>query len=108
MMSLLVLVVLGGMLAAASPMIVNEVKMNTINRDMIDAQFAAEAGAKVGIAAVYAKKTSSELDWLGKQQNLTKAVGRFTVRPNCSHARFSLKGECRRRFKLCRWPKMVR
>ena len=70
-MSLLVLVVLGGMLVAASPMIVNEVKMNTVNRDMIDAQFAAEAGAKVGIAAVYAKKNSSELDWLGKQQNLT-------------------------------------
>lgn len=81
MMSLLVLVVLGGMLAAASPMIVNEVKMNTVNRDMIDAQFAAEAGAKVGIAAVYAKKTSSELDWLGKQQNLTNSdsTRKYTV-----------------------------
>ena len=67
-MSLLVLVVLGGMLVAASPMIVNEVKMNTVNRDMIDAQFAAEAGAKVGIAAVYAKNT--DWSWLGKARNL--------------------------------------
>ncbi len=68
MMSLLVLVVLGGMLAAVSPMIVNEVKMNTVNRDMIDAQFVAEAGAKVGIAAVYAKK--EDWSWLGTQINL--------------------------------------
>ena len=67
-MSLLVLVVLGGMLVAASPMIVNEVKMNTVNRDMIDAQFAAEAGAKVGIAAVYAKNT--DWSWLGSSRNL--------------------------------------
>ena len=67
-MSLLVLVVLGGMLVAASPMIVNEVKMNTVNRDMIDAQFAAEAGAKVGIAAVYAKNT--DWSWLGSPRNL--------------------------------------
>lgn len=68
MMSLLVLVVLGGLLTAVSPMIVNEVKMNTVNRDMIDAQFVAEAGAKVGIAAVYAK--NSDWSWLGTQINL--------------------------------------
>ena len=80
-MGLLVLVVLGGMLAAASPMIVNEVKLNMVNRDMIDAQFTAEAGAKVGIAAVYAKKTSSELGWLGTPQNLTDSdsTRKYTV-----------------------------
>ena len=75
-MGLLVLVVLGGMLAAASPMIVNEVKLNMVNRDMIDAQFTAEAGAKVGIAAVYAK--NADWTWLGKPKNLTTAEANKT------------------------------
>lgn len=70
-LSLLVFLFLGGLLVAVSPMIINESKMNTINRDMVDAQFAAEAGAKMGIAAIYAKKTSAELGWLGTPQNLT-------------------------------------
>ena len=70
-LSLLVFLFLGGMLAAVSPMIINEVKMNAVNRDMVDAQFAAEAGAKIGIAAIYAKKTNSELTWLGTAQALT-------------------------------------
>ena len=75
-MGLLVLVVLGGMLAAASPMIVNEVKLNMVNRDMIDAQFTAEAGAKAGIAAVYAK--NADWTWLGKPKNLTTAEANKT------------------------------
>ncbi len=62
-MAVMILLVLGGLMAAASPMIINEVKMNTVNRDMIEAQYAAEAGAKVGIAAIYAKKI--EWSWLG-------------------------------------------
>ena len=62
-MAVMILLVLGGLMAAASPMIINEVKMNTVNRDMIEAQYAAEAGAKVGIAAIYAKKT--DWSWLG-------------------------------------------
>lgn len=62
-MAVMILLVLGGLMAAASPMIINEVKMNTVNRDTIEAQYAAEAGAKVGIAAIYAKKT--DWSWLG-------------------------------------------
>jgi hypothetical protein len=62
-MAVMILLVLGGLMAAASPMIINEVKMNTVNRDMIEAQYAAEAGAKVGIAAIYGKKT--DWSWLG-------------------------------------------
>ncbi|MHC1758866.1 MAG: hypothetical protein AB9917_04995 [Negativicutes bacterium] len=68
-LSLLVFLFLGGMLVAVSPMIINEVKMNTVNRDMVDAQFAAEAGAKTGIAAIYAQ--NADWTWLGTPNNLT-------------------------------------
>ena len=68
-MAVMILLVLGGLMAAASPMIINEVKMNTVNRDMIEAQYAAEAGAKVGIAAIYGNK--EEWSWLGNAFSLT-------------------------------------
>jgi len=65
-MAVMILLVLGGLMAVTSPMIISEVKMNTVNRDMIEAQYAAEAGAKVGIAAIYAGKTS--WNWLGLEK----------------------------------------
>jgi hypothetical protein len=71
-MAVMILLVLGGLMAAASPMIINEVKMNTVNRDMIEAQYAAEAGAKVGIAAIYGNK--EEWSWLGNAFSLTSGA----------------------------------
>ena len=75
-MAVMILLVLGGLMAAASPMIINEVKMNMVNRDTIEAQYAAEAGAKVGIAAIYGKK--EEWSWLKKPINLIPDNARAT------------------------------
>lgn len=56
------------MLTAVSPMIINEVKFNSMNQNMVGAQFAAEAGAKVAIAAIDAK--NANWDWLNNIQYL--------------------------------------
>ena len=67
-LSVIVLIFLGGMLTAVSPMIINEVKFNSMNQNMVGAQFAAEAGAKVAIAAIDAK--NANWDWLNNIQYL--------------------------------------
>ena len=88
MISLLVLMVLGILLTAASPMIINELKFETINANTVGAQFAAEAGAKVAIEALYAG--NSDWTWLAKNQNLvtnnsTKTYN-VTISPTISGA----------------------
>lgn len=64
-LGLFLLLILSGLLAAVSPMIINELKFSTINRDAIEAQFAAEAGAKVALEALY--KASTSWSWVGKE-----------------------------------------
>lgn len=88
MIALLIFLILSGMLVAASPTIINELKMNTVNRDMVEAQYAAEAGAKIGMAAVYGKKT--DWSWLGKPYYLvngdTAKTYSVTITPTLSAA----------------------
>jgi hypothetical protein len=83
-MAVMILLVLGGLMAAASPMIINEVKMNMVNRDTIEAQYAAEAGAKVGIAAIYAEK--EDWEWL----DLSKGHQPYALIPGVSNKKYTV------------------
>ena len=60
-LSLLVLTFALALLAAVSPFIIQEVKFASMNRDAIEAQFAAEAGIKVAAQALHQRNTS--WDW---------------------------------------------
>ncbi|MEI6287945.1 MAG: hypothetical protein WCP79_15685, partial [Bacillota bacterium] len=88
LISLLIIVVLGGILTAASPMIINDLKYNMINVNSISAQFAAEAGAKVAIAALFANST--DWSWLAQNQYLlsgdTTKTYQVTISPAISGA----------------------
>jgi hypothetical protein len=67
-LGLFLLLILSGLLAAVSPMIINELKFSTINRDAIEAQFAAEAGAKVALEALY-KEQNRDWSWVYTDAN---------------------------------------
>lgn len=52
-------IIIGGVL----PMLTNEMKMGTMNKDMVEAEYAAEGGAKRAIAEL--SKASTSWGWLG-------------------------------------------
>lgn len=61
-----IMVILLIFIAGLMPMLVNEVKFGTINRDAIEAQYAAEAGAKRAITEF--NHTSSDWSWLNSDR----------------------------------------
>ena len=60
-LALVTMTIIGILIAGFLPMTKNEVKMGTINKDVIEAQYAAEAGAKRAIAGF--SKSTSDWDW---------------------------------------------
>ncbi|EAX47364.1 hypothetical protein TcarDRAFT_1382 [Thermosinus carboxydivorans Nor1] len=75
-MAIGVMIVLGLFAVAILPMVTNEVKFSKINSDAIEAQFAAEAGAKRAISAF--NKQATDWSWLNSTQNLIKNVSNKT------------------------------
>ena len=71
-MAIGVMIVLGLFAVAILPMVTNEVKFSKINSDAIEAQFAAEAGAKRAISAFFEKAT--DWNWIGLEQSLVKNI----------------------------------
>lgn len=63
-LAMLVMVLFMMLLSAVAPMIVHEIRFSRINRDMIEAQYAAEAGAKVALMSLY--KPSNVWNWVGQ------------------------------------------
>jgi hypothetical protein len=63
-LAMLIMVLFLMLLSAAAPMIVHEIRFFRINRDGIEAQYAAEAGAKVALMSLY--KPSTVWNWVGQ------------------------------------------
>ena len=65
-----VMMFLGIILSGVLPMITQEVRSGTVNRDVVEAQYAAEAGIKRAIVALEEKQTDWN-SWLKLAQNFT-------------------------------------
>ncbi len=77
-MAIGVMMFLGIILSGVLPMITQEVRSGTMNRDVVEAQYAAEAGLKRAIAAMQAGDTT--WNWLGAARSFTGAAGKnYTV-----------------------------
>lgn len=77
-MAIGVMMFLGIILSGVLPMITQEVRSGTMNRDVVEAQYAAEAGLKRTIAAMQAGDTT--WSWLGAARSFTGAAGKtYTV-----------------------------
>ena len=77
-MAIGVMMFLGIILSGVLPMITQEVRSGTMNRDVVEAQYAAEAGLKRTIAAMQAGDTT--WNWLGAARGFTGAAGKsYTV-----------------------------
>jgi len=77
-MAIGVMMFLGIILSGVLPMITQEVRSGTMNRDVVEAQYAAEAGLKRAIAAMQAGDTT--WNWLGAARGFTGAAGKsYTV-----------------------------
>lgn len=77
-MAIGIMVFLGIILAGVLPMITQEVRSGTMNRDVIEAQYAAEAGAKRAIVNFSLKST--DWSWVGTKRNLaTDATKTYLV-----------------------------
>lgn len=63
-LAMMIMVLFVILLSAAAPMISQEVRFYKLNRDLIEAQYAAEAGAKVALMALY--KPSTVWNWVGQ------------------------------------------
>jgi hypothetical protein len=63
-LAMLIMVLFVMLLAAAAPMISHEIRFFRINRDSIEAQYAAEAGAKAALMSLY--KPSTVWNWIGQ------------------------------------------
>ena len=63
-LAMLIMVLFVMLLAATAPMIAHEIRFSRINRDSIEAQYAAEAGAKVALMSLY--KPSTVWNWVGQ------------------------------------------
>lgn len=73
-----VMVFLGILLSGVLPMITQEVRSGTMNRDVIEAQYAAEAGIKRVIVALEEKQTDWN-DWIGKEKNFADKEKTYNV-----------------------------
>ena len=73
-MAIGVMMFLGIILSGVLPMITQEVRSGTMNRDVVEAQYAAEAGLKRAIAAMQAGETT--WNWLGAARSFTGAAGK--------------------------------
>ena len=75
-MAIGVMMFLGIILSGVLPMITQEVRSGSVNRDAVEAQYAAEAGLKRAIAAMQAEST----DWAwivqGQTRNFTSEAGK--------------------------------
>ena len=75
-MAIGVMMFLGIILSGVFPMITQEVRSGSVNRDAVEAQYAAEAGLKRAIAAMQAEST----DWAwivqGQTRNFTSEAGK--------------------------------
>lgn len=69
-----VMAFLGIILSGVMPMITQEVRMGTLNRDAVEAQYAAEAGAKRAVASLLA--ASTDWSWLNAEKNFTGETGK--------------------------------
>lgn len=77
-MAIGVMLFLGIILSGVLPMITQEVRSGSVNRDVVEAQYAAEAGLKRAIAAMQAGDTT--WNWLGVARGFTGAAGKtYTV-----------------------------
>lgn len=74
LMAIGVMMFLGIILSGVLPMITQEVRSGIVNRDIVEAQYAAEAGLKRTIAAM--QSGDINWDWLGAPRNLTSAAGK--------------------------------
>ena len=74
MLAIGVMVFLGIILSGVMPMITQEVRMGTLNRDAVEAQYAAEAGAKRAVASLLA--LSTDWSWLNAEKNFTGENGK--------------------------------
>ena len=63
-LAMLIMVLFVMLLAATAPMIAHEIRFFRISRDSIEAQYAAEAGAKVALMSLY--KPSTVWNWVGQ------------------------------------------
>ena len=69
---------LGIILSGVLPMITQEVRIGTMNRDVVEAQYAAESGLKRAIAGLEAGSTSWA--WIGQTRQFTGEAGKnYTV-----------------------------
>ncbi len=73
-MAIGVMMFLGIILSGVLPMITQEIRSGTVNRDVVEAQYAAEAGLKRTIAAMQAGDTA--WGWLGAPRSLTSEAGK--------------------------------
>ena len=69
-----IMMFLGIILSGVLPMITQEVRSGTVNRDVVEAQYAAEAGLKRAIAAMEAGDNT--WDWLGAARDFTSVAGK--------------------------------
>ena len=82
---------LGIILSGVLPMITQEVRSGTQNRDGVEAQYAAESGAKRAITALLA--ASSDWSWLGVDKDFTsEANKKYNVRFLSSSGKCSVAG----------------
>ena len=68
------MVFLGIILSGVLPMITQEVRSGTLNRDAVEAQYAAEAGAKRALANLLV--TNPDWNWLNAEKNFTNENGK--------------------------------
>ena len=77
-MAIGVMMFLGIILSGVLPMITQEVRSGTMNRDVVEAQYAAEAGLKRTIAAMQAEST--DWAWIGTPRSFSSDAGKiYTV-----------------------------